>query len=392
MGHDEIERLAARVRACAHGDGLVETAQVKLLGLDDVRAAAGPRWPRMREHVREGSLKIIAQRIDRDDAVIPCGDGFLVVFANASPEQSQARCAEIREALLAFYLGEQALTPVRADVERETVSARHLAALVAEDRPRPHVAQQRNDLKLGRFWPLWSARHHAVAAYICAPSIVGADGLRFGYSPGFLELGAHAERDHLDVDLCLLEQACAASETSEAPIGVTVHETTMRARKSRAIYLQHLTANASPAQRRMFITIAEIEPGSPLLSLTEWTRTLKRFFPRVALDLHHSDRALSGLSSTGAWGAGFHLPPVLSAASSKQLRTQLQELDAWCRTLRRQGLMPIINGFPSAAFLDLASYSDWSFASGERLWPSQSSPGPLAVATVRRSPGRDEAA
>jgi hypothetical protein len=380
----ELERLAGRVRAAARGDGLIETAQVKLVGLDDVRIAAGARWPRMREHVREGSLRIISQRIGADDAVIPCGDGFLVVFADASSEETKARCAEIHDALIGFYLGEEALRDLRANVERETVSAKHLAQFMSAETPHAHTPPRRTQLQPGRFWPVWSARHLAVATYLCAPAITSAEAMRHGYSAGFLEKAAHEERDYLDLDLCLLEQACTAAEAGAAPIGLTVHVTTLQARKSRMIYLEHLAANASPAHQRMFVTIAEIEPGAPLMSLTEWTTALKQYVPRVALELHHTDRAIGALASTGAWAAGYHLPAA-RVNSSTEVRTSLNELDGWCRALRRQGLMSFISGFQDAAFLDLAGYSDLGFASGEKLWPSQAQPGPLMAATRTRT-------
>jgi hypothetical protein len=382
----EIERLASRVRAAARDGGLIETAQVKLVGLDDVRKAAGARWPRMREHVREGSIKIIAQRIGPDDAVISCGDGFLVVFADADAAQTETRCAAIRDALIAFYLGEDKLRAIRADVERETVSALHLAGLVGEKGPGEGLAQQRNDLKLGRFWPVWSARHLGVAAYLCGPVIENETGRRLAYCPDFLEKAAHSASDFLDLDLCLLEQACASAEQeNSAAIGVCVHASTMQSRRARSIYLEHLAANASPVQQRMFVTIAEVEPGTPLMSMTEWTRALKRHLPRVALELHVSDRAIGAIASTGAWAAGYHLP-LTRIASSAQARTALNGLDAWCRTLRRQGLQPFIGGFRDSGFLDLASYSDIAFATGDALWPSGAKPAGVALATLTRAP------
>jgi len=382
----EIERLASRVRAAARDGGLIETAQVKLVGLDEVREAAGARWPRMREHVRDGSIRIIAKRIGPDDAVIPAGDGFLVVFADADAEETRQRCEEIREALVAFYLGEEKLAALRADVAQETVAASTLAGLV-DNAPGKNVAQLRNDLKIGRFWPVWSARHLAIAAYICGPSVASECGPRLAYSPDFLTKGAHRETDYLDLDLCLLEQACtAAEEETGAAVGVCVHATTMQNRRSRAIYLEHLAANASDVQQRMFVSISEIEPGTPLISLTDWTRALKRFFPRVSLDLHHSDRAIGALASTGAWAAGYHLPAA-RINSSAQARTALNGLDAWCRALRRQGVLPFISGFQDSAFLDLASYSDLAFATGEGLWPSRESPQGIKLATVTRQFG-----
>lgn len=391
MARTELERLAARVKAAAREDGLIETAQVKLLGLDDVRVAAGARWPRLREYVREGSLRIIAERIGPDDAAIPCGDGFLVVFAEASAEQSQSRCAEIRRALLGYYLGEEALEKLSASVACERVSAGQLSDLVAEDVANAAPAR-RGMITPGRFWPVWSAQRMAIAAYLCAPAIETKEGLRLGYAAEFAEKAAHVERDYLDLDLCLLEQACTAAETGAAPIGLTVHATTLQSRKLRMTYLEHLAANISTACQRMFVTIAEIEPGTPLLSLSEWTVALKHHVARVALDLHHSDRAIAALGSTGAWAAGCQLPPQ-RVKSSAQARLALAELDRWCRSLRRQGLMPFINGFEDATMLDFASYSDLAFASGEKLWPSQDQPRGLMAATRtrRRAPSSEAA-
>lgn len=381
----EIERLASRVRAAARDGCLIETAQIKLMGLDEIREAAGPRWPRMREYVREGSIKIIAQRIGPDDAVIPCGDGFLVVFADADAKQTMARCAEIRDALIGFYLGEDKLRALRADVQRETVTASALAGLVTRDGAAKSTQSHRNNHNLGRFWPVWSLPHVGVAAYLCGPALEANTGRRLAYNADFLQSGGHRDSDYLDLDLCLLEQACASAEQeAAAAIGVCVHSTTMQNRKSRTLYLEHLAANASSVQQRMFVTVAEIEPGTPLLSLTEWTRSLRRFFPRVALELHARDRALSAIASTGAWAAGYHLP-VTAFASAAHSRKALNEMDICCKALRRQSVQPFVGGFRDSGFLDLASYSDVTFATGEMLWPSRTAPAGLALATVTRA-------
>ncbi|MFZ2031588.1 MAG: hypothetical protein WAU68_14845 [Vitreimonas sp.] len=391
MQSAEIERLATRVRASARDGGLIETAQVKLIGLDEVREAAGSRWPRMREYVRERSIKIIAGRIGPEDAVVACGDGFLVVFADAAAEHTKRRCAEIHDALIAFYLGEDALSPLRAEIRQERASAAELAGLVSTTIPGKRPLPDRNDLMLGRFWPLWSPHRHAVAAYQCAPLIELADApARMGYAAEFLDKAAHRDTDYLDLDLCLLEQACAASERPQtAPIGVSVHSTTMQSRRSRKQYLEHVGANASPAQGRMFITIAEVAPGTPLISLSEWSHALKNTFGRVALDLHHSDRALSAIASAGVWAAGYHLPFAQNGPSGS-LRGALNQIHSSCQVLRRQGLLPMVHGFTTQSFFDLASFSDLWFASGEALWPSLRDVG--ATATPVRRPALEAVA
>jgi hypothetical protein len=371
----EIDRLAARVRTAARDGGLIETAQVKLVGLDEVRRAAGERWPRMRAFVREGSLKIIASRVGPQDAVVACGDGFLVVFADGANVQSEARCAEIREALIRFYLGEDALKALNADVQRHAVTAAHLAGIVKDPPRSEHAA---SGIEPGRFWPVWSSRQGGVSAFLCAPALDAEDANpRMGYAREFAQKAAHRNSDHLDLDLCLLEQAVGAAERIEGGIvGVSVHATTLQNRKSRNVYVDHAVAKASSVRRRMYVGIAEVEPGTPLISLTEWISMLRPTFERVALELHPSDRALSAIASTGAWAAGYQVPSM-QGASGAHMREALGSIHSWCQTLRRQRIQPFMHGFVEPVFFDLANMSDMAFATGSGLWPSQ--------ATLRRS-------
>jgi hypothetical protein len=377
----EIDRLTARVRAAARDGGLIETAQVKLVGLDEVRQAAGERWPRMRALVREGSLKIIASHVGPQDAVVPCGDGFLVVFADGANAQSAERCAEIRDALVRFYLGEDALKALRADVQQEAVTAAHLAGIV-KDPPRPE--RTASVMEIGRFWPVWSSRQGGVSAFFCAPAFDAQDANpRMGYDPDFAQKAAHRKADFLDLDLCLFEQAVRAAERIEGGIiGVSVHATTLQSRKTRTAYLDHVAANASSARQRMYIGIAEVEPGTPLMSLTEWVSGLRHTIDRVALELHPTDRALSAIASTGAWAAGYQVPSMHNA-SGAQMRAELASIHSWCQTFRRQRIQPFMHGFLEPVFFDLANMSDIAFATGPGLWPSQ--------ATLKRSAGSEVA-
>ncbi|QGZ93414.1 hypothetical protein [Terricaulis silvestris] len=367
----EIDRLAARVRTAARDGGLIETAQVKLVGLDEVRRAAGERWPRMRAFVREGSLKIIASHVGPQDAVVSCGDGFLVVFADAANAQSEQCCAEIRDALIRFYLGEDALKALSADVEREAVTAAHLAGIVKEP---PRAERAASGMEIGRFWPVWSSRQGGVSAFFCAPAFDVEDASpRMGYNRDFAQKATHRNADFLDLDLCLFEQAVRAAERIEGGIvGVSVHATTLQSRKARTIYLDHAAANASSARQRMYIGVAEVEPGTPLISLTEWISGLKPTFERVALELHPSDRALSAIASTGAWAAGYQVPSMRDA-SGAQMRAALGSIHSWCQTLRRQRIQPFMHGFIEPVFFDLANMSDIAFATGPGLWPAQAS-------------------
>jgi hypothetical protein len=109
---------------------------------------------------------------------------------------------------------------------------------------------------------------------------------------------------------------------------------------------------------------------------------LRSAFPRVALELHHNDRALGSIGSTGAWASGYHLP-LRDAAHGALERKALHELDARCRALFAQGLLPFVDGFAEAAGLDITRYQALAFATGETLWPSREAPAPLPAPRPR---------
>lgn len=50
----EFDQVGQRLRGMTRDGSSIEAAQVKLIGLDEIREAAGPRWPRMRERVHAG--------------------------------------------------------------------------------------------------------------------------------------------------------------------------------------------------------------------------------------------------------------------------------------------------------------------------------------------------
>jgi hypothetical protein len=103
----DFNQISGRLKAMARDGGSIEAAQVKLVGLDEIREAAGPRWPRMRERVRTGSFGILSQHTGPDDVIIPAGDGFLVMLAEGRPGDAQRRCQEMRDALLSFILAKK---------------------------------------------------------------------------------------------------------------------------------------------------------------------------------------------------------------------------------------------------------------------------------------------
>jgi hypothetical protein len=131
LAASEFDQIAGRLRSMSRDGGSIEAAQVKVIGLDEIREAAGPRWPRMRERVRQGSLSILSQHTGPDDVIVPAGDGFLIVLAEGPAGDTQRRCQQMSDALLSFYLGEDALKTLRPEVKNRSLNADGLTDLIS---------------------------------------------------------------------------------------------------------------------------------------------------------------------------------------------------------------------------------------------------------------------
>lgn len=364
--------MADRLRAMSRDGGSIEAAQVKLIGLDEIREAAGPRWPRMRQRVREGSFGILSQHTGPDDVIIPAGDGFLIMLAEGRPGDTQRRCQEMRDALLAFYLGEDALKALRPEVNNRSLTAEGLTDLIASQvRDKPMVARAHGDDIA--YAPVLLAREKRVGAMFAAPVQRASEGRRIVYNPEFILDGRHHEhRDYLELDLAVLDAALARIQISDAPMGVCVHSTTMQSRRSREAYLQWISNLHPEVRRRLIVGISEIERGTPLISITEWCSALRAQVAQVSLGFHYADHAISSVGATGAWSAGFHLPGFAGAQQDWRAQKLREQIRFWARSVHGQGMRLIVHGFQDASFLDEAASLGVDMLTSDVHWPFSS--------------------
>lgn len=370
----EFDQIAGRLRSMSRDGGSIEAAQVKVIGLDEIREAAGPRWPRMRERVRQGSLSILSQHTGPDDVIVPAGDGFLIVLAEGPAGDTQRRCQQMRDALLSFYLGEDALKSLRPEVKNRSLNADGLTDLIASSmRDKPVVARAHDDeIALA---PMLATHEHKIGATMVAPVTRGTQVRRVAYNPDFILDGRHhGPQDFLELDIALLDAALQRAERLQqtgafAIIAVCVHSSTMQLRRSRDAYVTWLAEIDPDLRRMLIINICEIERGAPLISIAEWCTRLRVYVARVALEFHYADHAIGSVGGSGAWAAGFHLPAFAGAQRdlrAQRLRTQIK---FWSRTLRSQGLRLIVQGFQEAAFLEEAKCLGVDMLTSDTHWP-----------------------
>ncbi len=369
-----MDQISDRLRAMSRDGGSIEAAQVKLIGLDEIREAAGPRWPRMRERVRSGSMAILAQHTGPDDVLIPAGDGFLVMLADGKAGDVQRRCQEMRDALLAFYLGEEALKALRPEVQNRALSPDGLSELLASSMQAERMVAKATDDEI-MLAPVLVTHEIKMGALLAGPVVRGDDVQRLCYNPDFILDGRHHDRrDFLELDIAVLDaaltRATMARESGQSSaIGVCVHASTMQSRRAREAYLGWLAGVDPEVRRHMFVQIFEIERGTPLISITEWCTNLRAHAARVWLDFHYADLAIGSVGASGAWAAGFSLPTFASAQRGVRAQRLRHQIGFWAKTLRTQGLRLVAHGFQDAAFLDEAGKLGVDLATSDAHWP-----------------------
>lgn len=366
--------LAERLRALSLEGGSIDAAQVRLIGLDEIRIAAGDRWPRMRQRVRSGSLEILSRFVREEDAVIPAGDGFLIMLASGPPGYAQRISLRMREALLTFYLGDEALASLRPEVSAHALNADSFADLFSASLQKERASASAPDEIRDRVVKarLFALRSSKVAAEIFAPMHKDAEQSRLTYNPDFLLDGRHRNPNFVELDFAIRDAALqyfASGDRATQTVGLTVHASTLQHRRTRAAYLAGFANAPGEFRNHGFITIAEIERGTPLMSIGEWCTSLRAHVSRIGLDFHYSDHAVTGLSATGAWAAGFHLPTFAGAQKGPRAARMIEQLRFWSKTIHGQGLKLAVNGFQNDAFLGAARHIGVDIVTSDTLWP-----------------------
>jgi hypothetical protein len=370
------EDLTGRLRAMTRDGGSIEAAQVKVIGLDEIREAAGPRWPRMRERVRTGSQAILAQHTGPDDVVIPAGDGFLVMLAEGRPGDTQRRCQQMRDALLTFYLGEEALAALRPEVSNRSLTPDSLTEFIAsnmhEDKARFVAKAAHGEIALAR---VLLGQELKPGALLAAPVTRAGETRRICHNPDFILDGRHhLYRDFLELDIAILDAALErANQLQESgqtsAVGVCVHASTMQSRRSREAYLRWLEGIDPALRRTLFVAICEIERGTPLISITEWCVALRSQLSHVWLDFHYSDHAIGSIGSAGAWAAGFHLPAFAAAQRDRRAERLREQLGFWAKSVHGQGMRLVVHVYQDPDFLAEAPACGVDLLTSDNQWP-----------------------
>jgi hypothetical protein len=119
----------------------------------------------------------------------------------------------------------------------------------------------------------------------------------------------------------------------------------------------------------LFVSIAEIERGTPLITISEWYSGLRALVTRVWLEFHYTDHAIGSIGATGAWAAGFSLPAFSVAQRGARAERLRRQIRFWSKTLRSQGMRLFVHGFQDAALVEDADLLGVDLLTSDVHWP-----------------------
>jgi hypothetical protein len=365
---------------------MLEASQIGVLGLDDVKQAAGPLWSSIGERIREGSLERVKRLLAPGDVVLPAGDGYLVIYASQPGRDLAEENKRIQQELNAFYLGEEATKSVRAEARLQKLDAAQLAHLAKpapvsapSARPAATLAPEPAAQISAPFvcLPGWSMLNQALVIYWMMPTSGTPDRPFVGYSEDWCEDPGRCDQDYFDLDCAMLRAAQAGAEAclqrgQRCLVGTSVHASTLLTTKRRAHYLTEAHKTPPAIRPYLIARVSEIPPGTPLTRIGEWVNQIKPIASRVVLQVHESDRGLATMDETGALGVSVTL--AQKQASQAGRRYYERQIAHWTAMLQHRRILLQLNNVNEPQLLKAALTHGVDALTSFTLWPPVTNP------------------
>ena len=191
------------------------------------------------------------------------------------------------------------------------------------------------------------------------------------------ETGWHREdKDYLDLDLRILararsEAAACLHGGRRCIIGYSVHSTTMVNRARRRAFLTALAETPAEIRPLLLGRVAEVQSGTPMAAIAEWAHQLRGVSPRMAIQIHHSQRDVTGMEELGISSVACVVPATPSGAEAVALQ---RAIVVWSRDLKKQNLKLRLDNLEDPRLLGLALDAHVEFCTSPRLWPAVAAP------------------
>ncbi|MEZ5758995.1 MAG: hypothetical protein R3D86_12315 [Emcibacteraceae bacterium] len=327
------ENATANLEKILYESTLIETGQIKLLGLDSIKSRLGDSWPALLQNIHDSFISITESYISSKDVFFNRSDDeFVIVFASTSDRAAELICAKILKSLTEKFLGSSdtkeivvktALKKVNGEVFFRSENLGSMLEAVAnenspenqsmsDDELRSEQSEKKSKYNFG-FRPIWDVKHEAITTFIVKPylgsinkSISHPERLRIGYDV----LGKFYSKDEkLDLDYTVLNQAINTLKnldvTNYRPIlNIPVSYETVYNMDMLMKYTSYCSRITPDIGKYIVFYLVGFPEGIPTVKLNFIVSSLKRYGRAVMLnstscELHLEKYKYSGIKVIG---------------------------------------------------------------------------------------------
>lgn len=391
-GRDLVDRL----KSIARNGQTIDVAQIQFVGLDRVRAAYADRWRVERDRIQEVARSFIGKRLQNEDVLIPCDNGFVIVFGVADSMDAALTAHSVGQALNQFFLGDEAMQNFKVEVTHETLPVRGLSEFMSgmrgadPDKARRGDARQRTaadpaNLDL-QFQPVWDVKHEAITTYYAEP-VDGRTGERVaGYQ---FEDGAAVSPSLLEIDEAVLRTSEVAMRSmfeagKKAIVGVPVHISSLVKLENRARILQIISQLDPALCKYRAIKLSGVVPGFPRLYLRDTVGFLAAHIPSIVVSMSATTDDFSTAIDCEASVLAYTLPPSCRVADDPAFFNKVRRDAAIARSRSKRIL---VEGPFTAHHAGVCARCGIDSLASPLVWPPIKAPGGvLKWAASRLSP------
>jgi hypothetical protein len=142
---------------------------------------------------------------------------------------------------------------------------------------------------------------------------------------------------------------------------------------TRAAYMSALTKTPQRLRKYLTARVAEVEPGAPLIALTEWVGVLRNISPRVSVELHPNEPNVDNLGSIGATTISCFLP-ITRQVTPEEKRRYAALLGRWAPALHKQKLQLSVAHMIDPVLLEVGRRVGVDYMTSEVVWPMVAEP------------------
>jgi|SRR5579859_5502 len=371
--------ISRRRGASERGDGaLVPVCSLRMVGLAQVQARLGDRWPSLAERVHATARSVIQRHLVRGDVFDQHGDdGYLVLFATLGPKEADFKVRVIAREIVERLLGEGETGGVNVATQCAVIAAQ---ALVEGD----------VEFLLGQALQTAKSTSDPAGAALTIPAqadAAQAEVASHAYSPVWdtrqmtlLHFRAHATQPQAKFDVRTAElqayksdialvQAVAVdlqgltAEGRRLPVTVTIAHSSLAANSQRAGLIQALAAVPGPARKILTLEISVSADGF-------WTYGCKAFLEMIRpLGVGLAARVGLDEPRTMPPAAGLRGVTTDLQGSAQREAASLRQLTAFGGAARAQGHECTAYGLKSRALVLGAIGAGFRYVAGPAVHP-----------------------